>query len=213
MGKWPPFVHHLPISFTHFIYAFHLPPNPFSISQLIYPFSNLPIYPFLLVSISTISSSPDARGLRVALVVARYNDFVTDRLREGAVQALVEAGAAEQDIVVLVVPGAFEIPLAALAAANTGRYHAIVCLGCLIRGATPHFEYISTAVAHGITEAAAASGIPMTFGVLTTNSAEEALERAGVASANKGWEAARAAVEMARLLRELARADAAGFRV
>jgi 6,7-dimethyl-8-ribityllumazine synthase len=161
----------------------------------------------------TLSGSADARKLRVAIVVSRVNDFVTERLRQGATQALLEAGAIEGDIVVVSVPGAFEIPLAARTAANTGRYDAIVCLGCLIRGATPHFEYISSAVAHGITEAAAATGVPMTFGVLTTNSAEEALERAGAGPANKGWEAAMAAVEMATLLRHLTRLDAAGFRV
>jgi 6,7-dimethyl-8-ribityllumazine synthase len=161
----------------------------------------------------TVSGSADARDLRVALVVSRFNDFVTDRLRQGAIEALVEAGAAEVDLVVIPVPGAFEIPLAALTAANTGRYDAVVCLGCLIRGETPHFEYISSAVAHGITDASASSGVPMSFGVLTTNSAEEALERAGPGPANKGREAALAAVEMATLLRQVTRLDAAGFRV
>ena len=95
------------------------------------------------------------------------------------------------------VPGAFEIPSAAQHAAESGRFDAVVCLGCLIRGATPHFEYIASAVAHGLTAAAAATGVPMTFGVLTTNSVEEALERAGDGPANKGWEAARRPIEMA----------------
>jgi 6,7-dimethyl-8-ribityllumazine synthase len=108
------------------------------------------------------------------------------------------------DITVLRVPGAFEIPSAARQAAQTGSYQAIVCLGCLIRGATPHFEYIASAVSHGLTEAAGTTGVPMTFGVLTTNSVEEALERAGEGPSNKGWEAAMAAVEMATLLLRIA---------
>ena len=104
---------------------------------------------------------------------------------------------------VIKVPGAFEIPFAAKEAASRGNFAAVICLGCLIRGATAHFEYIASACAHGITEAAAATGVPMTFGVLTTNSVEEALERAGDGPANKGWEAAIAAVEMATLQRAL----------
>ena len=107
------------------------------------------------------------------------------------------------DIALVRVPGAFEIPAAARQAANTGSYQAIVCLGCLIRGATPHFESISSAVSHGLTDAAGATGVPMTFGVLTTNSVEEALERAGDGPSNKGWEAAMAAVEMATLLQRM----------
>jgi 6,7-dimethyl-8-ribityllumazine synthase len=137
--------------------------------------------------------------MRIAIVVSRFNDFVTDRLLAGAQEVLHEAGIADADVDVLRVPGAFELPIAAQRAAETGRVNAVVCLGCLIRGATPHFEYISSACAHGITAAAAATGVPMTFGVLTTNSVEEALERAGPGSDNKGREAARAALEMARL--------------
>lgn len=145
----------------------------------------------------------DASGLRIAIVVSRFNDFVTDRLLSGANDALVAAGAAHDAIDTVSVPGAYEIPQAARAAASTGAYDAIVCLGCLIRGETPHFEYISEAVAHGIMSASAATGVPMSFGVLTTHSAEQALERAVPGSANKGWEAAAAAVEMAMLRRAL----------
>ena len=112
----------------------------------------------------------------IAIVVSRFNDFVTERLLAGAQAALTQAGT--DRITVVRVPGAFEIPFAAQQAAATGRFDAIVCLGCLIRGETPHFEYISSACAHGITDAAAATGVPMSFGVLTTNSVEEALERA-----------------------------------
>ena len=137
------------------------------------------------------------------MVVSKYNDFVTDRLQSGALAALAAAGADSADITILRVPGAFEIPAAARRAAETGRFDAIVCLGCLIRGATPHFEYISSAVSSGLTAASAATGVPMAVGVLTTNSVEEALERAGDGSGNKGWEAAAAAVEMATLLAKI----------
>jgi len=147
-----------------------------------------------------IEGSQSAKGMRFAVVVSKYNDFVTDRLQAAALAALASAGVEAANISVLRVPGAFEIPSAARHAATTGGYQAIVCLGCLIRGATPHFEYISSAVSHGLTDAAAATGVPMTFGVLTTNSVEEALERAGEGPSNKGWEAAMAAVEMATLL-------------
>ena len=143
----------------------------------------------------------DANGLRIAIVVSRFNDFVTDRLLAGAKEALGAAGADAVDTVS--VPGAYEIPQAARTAASTGSYDAVVCLGCLIRGETPHFEYISEAVAHGIMSASAETGVPMSFGVLTTNSAEQALERAVPGSANTGWEAAMAAVEMATLRRAL----------
>lgn len=137
--------------------------------------------------------------MRVAIVVSRFNDYVTERLLEGAQQLLVEQGIAAADVEVLRVPGAFEIAIAAQRIAETGRVSAVVCLGCLIRGATPHFDYIASACAQGITAAAAATGVPMAFGVLTTNSVEEAVERAGDGDANKGREAAQAALEMARL--------------
>ncbi|OFW40237.1 MAG: 6,7-dimethyl-8-ribityllumazine synthase [Acidobacteria bacterium RIFCSPLOWO2_12_FULL_67_14b] len=137
--------------------------------------------------------------MRIAIVVSRFNDFVTERLLEGATAALADAGVSGGDVEVLRVPGAFEIPMAAQRIAETGRVAAVICLGCLIRGATPHFEYIASACAQGITTASAMTGVPMSFGVLTTNSAEEALERAAPGPANKGREAAEAAVEMARL--------------
>jgi 6,7-dimethyl-8-ribityllumazine synthase len=141
--------------------------------------------------------------MRVAIVVSRFNDFVTDRLLEGAQAALRDAGLGDADVDVLRVPGAFEIPMAAQRVAETGKVSAVVCLGCLIKGATPHFEYISSACAHGITAAAASTGVPMAFGVLTTNSAEEALERAVTGTGNKGREAADAAIEMARLFAQI----------
>jgi len=154
---------------------------------------------------SILEGATKAPGLRFAVVVARFNDFVTERLLGGALEALTAAGVAAGDVTTIRVPGSFEIPLAAQRAAETGRFDGVVCLGCLIRGATPHFEYISSAVAQGLTSAAAATGVPMAFGVLTTNSAEEALERAQPGAGNKGWEAAMAAVEMATLLARLDR--------
>jgi 6,7-dimethyl-8-ribityllumazine synthase len=156
----------------------------------------------------TIEGSGRASGLRVAVIVSKYNDFVTDRLQAGALAALDAAGVAPDAVTIVRVPGAFEIPLAAQHAAESGRYDAVVCLGCLIRGETPHFEYISSAVAHGLTEAAAATGIPMAFGVLTTNSVEEALARAVDGSGNKGREAAMAAIEMAEVIAQLTRQPA-----
>lgn len=141
--------------------------------------------------------------MRIAVVVSRFNDFVTERLLNGALDALHEAGIDRADVEVLHVPGAFEIPIAAQRVAETGRVQAVVCLGCLIRGGTPHFEYIASACAHGITAAAAATGVPMAFGVLTTNSVEEAVERAAPGDANKGREAASAAIAMATLFRDI----------
>src|SRR5581483_1571917 len=141
----------------------------------------------------TIEGTRSGTGFRFAIVTSRYNDFVTGRLQAGAVAALTKAGVADADITVVHVPGACEIPIAAQHAAESGRYDAVICLGCVIRGETPHFEYNASAVANGLTASAAATGVPMAFGVLTTNSVEEAIERAGEGPANKGWEAATAA--------------------
>ena len=141
--------------------------------------------------------------MRIAIVVARFNDFVTERLLAGAREALAEAGLGDDAIEVHYVPGAFEIPLAAEIAAAEGRVDGVVCLGCLIKGATPHFEYISSACAHGIMAAQSKTGVPMAFGVLTTNSAEEALERAVAGPGNKGREAAEATLAMISLLSDL----------
>jgi 6,7-dimethyl-8-ribityllumazine synthase len=152
--------------------------------------------------VTTIEGAQSAAGFRFALVVSKYHDFVTDRLEAGALAALAAAGVRPDDITIVRVPGAFELPIAArLAAAES--HQAVVCLGCLIRGATPHFDFIASAVAHGLTDVAAATGVPVLFGVLTTNSVEEALARAGEGASNKGWEAATAAVEMAVLVAKL----------
>ncbi len=143
--------------------------------------------------------------MKVALVVSRYHALVTDRLEAGARAALVEAGVAAAEIETFAVPGTYELPQAAARLAESGRWAAVVCLGCLIRGETPHFEYIAAAAAHGIMRAAQESGVPVTFGVLTTHTAEEALARAGDGAANKGREAAAAAVDLARLYERLDR--------
>ena len=151
-----------------------------------------------------IEGTQAAGGYRFAIVVSKYHDFVTSRLERQALAALAAAGAPSEGITVIRVPGAFEIPLAARRAAETGRFDAVICLGCLIRGETPHFEFIAAAVSHGLTDAAAATGVPVAFGVLTTNAVEEALARAGDGPSNKGWEAAAAAIEMATVLSALA---------
>ena len=144
-----------------------------------------------------------AGGARFALIVSRFNDAITSRLLDGARAALLEAGAAPDRIVAYMGPGAFELPQAARCAAETGQFEAIVCLGCVIRGETPHFEYISAAVAHGLMEASGETGVPMAFGVLTTDSWEQAEARAGEGRDNKGFEAAAAALEMAELFTTL----------
>jgi 6,7-dimethyl-8-ribityllumazine synthase len=144
-----------------------------------------------------------AAGYRFAVVFSRFNEAITERLRDGALAALREAEAKTDDVEVVGVPGAFELPQASRGLADTGRFDAIICLGCVIRGATPHFEYISSSVAHAIQAAAADTGVPMTFGVLTTDTWEQAEERSGAGRDNKGFEAAAAAIEMAQLFRRL----------
>jgi len=145
----------------------------------------------------------DAKGLRVGLLVSRFNSFVSDRLVEGAIDALLRHGGEKDDISVVRVPGAFEIPPAAKQMADSGRYDAIVCLGAVIRGATPHFEYVSAEVTKGVASVSIDSGIPVAFGVLTTDTIEQAIERAGSKAGNKGFDAAVAAIEMANLYKAL----------
>ena len=137
------------------------------------------------------------------MIVSRFNESITGALRDGARAALAEAGVALADIEEWQVPGAFELPQAARRAAETGCFDAIICLGCVIRGETPHFEYIASAVAHGIMDAAGETGVPMAFGVLTTDNEAQAAERAQPGRDNKGWEAAAAAIDLARLFRTL----------
>ncbi len=145
----------------------------------------------------------DAGGLRFGIVVSKFNEFVTSRLLAGALEVLAKAGAEEQAIEVAEVPGAFEIPLVARRMARSGRFDAIICLGAVIRGETPHFEYISREASRGIARAARESDLPVIFGVLTTENVEQALERAGAPERNRGAEAARSAIEMANLMKQL----------
>jgi 6,7-dimethyl-8-ribityllumazine synthase len=151
-----------------------------------------------------IEGALDATGLRVALVVARFNSFVTERLLEGAVDALVRCGASRSDLVVVRVPGAWELPLVCARAAASGRHDAVVALGCLMRGDTIHFDLIAGEAVRGLGAASRETGVPVAFGVLTTDSLEQAIDRAGGKGGNKGAEAALAAVEQARVLQGLA---------
>jgi 6,7-dimethyl-8-ribityllumazine synthase len=141
-----------------------------------------------------------AKGKKFAIVVSRFNDFITDKLVGGAVDALVRSGTLDKDIDVVKVPGAFEIPLVAKKIAAGKRHDAVICLGAVIRGATPHFDYVSAEVSKGVAAASMEAGLPIIFGVLTTDTLEQAIERAGSKSGNKGWDAALAAVEMANLM-------------
>ena len=141
-----------------------------------------------------------AQGKKFAIVVSRFNDFVTSKLTEGAVDALLRSGADTKDIEIIKVPGAFEIPLIAKKAAERGRYNAVICLGAVIRGATPHFDYVSAEVSKGVAMVGLEYGVPVIFGVITTDTIEQAIERAGMKSGNKGWSAALSAIEMANLI-------------
>lgn len=145
----------------------------------------------------------DATGLKFGIIVGRFNSFIGDRLLEGALDALVRHGAQDGDIEVARVPGAFEIPLAAQKMAAAGKYDAMICLGAVIRGATPHFDYVAAEVSKGIAQVSLKSGVPIAFGVLTTDSIEQAIERAGTKAGNKGFEAAMTAIETAQLFRSL----------
>ena len=145
-----------------------------------------------------------AAGLRFALVVSRFNSFITERLLSGAVDALERAGATTDQIEVVRVPGSFEIPLAAKKLGASGRYDAVICIGCILRGDTSHYDYVCSEAARGIQLAQMDTGVPMTFCVLTCDTLEQAVERAGLKSGNKGFEAGLAAIEMAQLSRRLA---------
>jgi 6,7-dimethyl-8-ribityllumazine synthase len=144
-----------------------------------------------------------AKGLKFGIVLSRFNNFISDRLLEGALDALLRSGAEEGDCSVVRVPGAFEIPLAAKKMAKSGRYNAIICLGSVIRGATPHFDYIATEVTKGIASLTMETEVPVAFGILITDTIEQAIERAGTKVGNKGFDAAMTAIEMANLLKEI----------
>lgn len=144
-----------------------------------------------------------AKGMKFGIAVSRFNDFISSRLLDGALDALIRSGAEEKDIQVYRVPGAFELPLVAKKLAGSKRFEAVICLGAVIRGATPHFEYVSAEVSKGIANASLELGVPIAFGVLTTDTIEQAIERAGTKAGNKGWDAAMTAIEMVDLLRQI----------
>ena len=142
-------------------------------------------------------------GKKFALITSRFNDFITDKLVGGALDALVRSGVDDDDIDLLKVPGAFEIPLVAKKAVATGKYDAVICLGAVIRGSTSHYDYVCAEASKGIAQVSMESGIPVIFGIITTDTIEQAIERAGTKAGNKGWSAAISAVEMANLMETL----------
>jgi len=144
-----------------------------------------------------------AKGLKFGIVISRFNEFITGKLLDGAKDALLRHGAKEDDIEVVKVPGAFEIPVVAKKLSVKGIYNAVICLGTVIRGATPHFDYIAAEVSKGIAQTSMETGVPVAFGVLTCETIEQAVERAGTKSGNKGWDAAITAIEMAQLMKKL----------
>lgn len=149
----------------------------------------------------------NAKGFTIGIVVSRFNDFITSRLVDGAVDALVRHGAKDKDIDVVKVPGAFEIPMTAKKMCAMKKYDAVLCLGAVIRGATPHFNFVAGEAAKGVGTLAMESPIPVLFGVLTTENLEQAIERAGAKSGNKGWETALAAIEMVNLYKKMGSGD------
>jgi 6,7-dimethyl-8-ribityllumazine synthase len=151
----------------------------------------------------TIQGKLDASGIRFAIVISRFNSFISDRLLSGALDALQRHGAASDDITIVWAPGSFEIPFVAKRLANPQKHDAVICLGALLRGDTPHFDYISSTVTKEIGALGLEAGVPVIYGVLTCNSMEQAIDRAGLKSGNKGFEAAMAAIEMAQLARQL----------
>jgi len=159
---------------------------------------------------TTFEGKLSGKGMRFALVVGRFNEFIAQHLLGGALDNLHRHDVAEADVDIAWVPGAFEMPLVAQRLAASGRYDAVVCLGAVIRGGTPHFEYVAAEAAKGIAKVGLDTGVPVVFGVLTTDTVEQAVERAGAKAGNKGWSAATTALEMANLLRELPPASTGG---
>ena len=155
------------------------------------------------MSLKTFEGNLDAKGLRFAIVVSRFNSFITERLISGALDALHRSGASDDNIELVRVPGSWEMPVTVSALLEQERHDAIICLGAVIRGETPHFDYVAGEAAKGLAQTSLASGVPVAFGVLTTNTLDQAIDRAGAKGGNKGFEAAMTAIEMANLLREL----------
>ncbi len=157
----------------------------------------------MTVVIKTYEGKLIGQGLKFGIVVGRFNEFITNKLLSGCLDALTRHGVAEPDIETAWVPGGFEIPLVALRLAQTGRYDAVICLGTIIRGGTPHFEYVSAEVAKGVAQVSLKTNVPTIFGVITSDTIEQAIERAGTKAGNKGWDAAVTALEMANLLKSM----------
>ena len=153
--------------------------------------------------VNIIEATSDAKGLKIGIIVSRFNNFITDKLLEGALDGLKTHGAEDDDITVIRVPGAFEIPIAAERLAASGKFQVVVCLGAVIRGDTPHFDYVCEAATRGIGDVGLKFRIPIGFGILTTDNVQQAMDRSGVKDANKGYEAALTAVEVANILRQL----------
>ncbi|WP_163527521.1 6,7-dimethyl-8-ribityllumazine synthase [Halobacillus ihumii] len=152
--------------------------------------------------VKTLEGNLVGSGLKIGIVVGRFNDFITGRLYDGALDGLKRHGVNTDDVEAAWVPGAFEIPLVAGKMANSGKYDAVITLGAVIRGSTPHFDYVCGEAAKGVSQASVQSGVPVIFGVITTDTIEQAIERAGTKAGNKGWEAATGAIEMANLNRQ-----------
>ena len=148
-----------------------------------------------------VEGSLNAKGLKFTLIVSRFNDFISERLEGGAVDTLLRSGAQDKDITVVRVPGSFEMPMVASSVAKKGKCDAIICLGAVIRGSTPHFDYVAGEAAKGIAKVSLDSGVPIAFGVITTDNLEQAIERAGTKSGNKGRDAALVAIETANLIK------------
>lgn len=153
--------------------------------------------------VKTIEGILDAKGLKIAIAVSRFNDLISKKLLEGALDCLKRHNAADANIEIVWVPGSFEIPLIAKKLATSGKYDAVLCLGAVIRGGTPHFEYVAAEVSKGIASVSLETGIPVIYGVLTTDTIEQAIERAGAKSGNKGWSAALSAIELADLVKKI----------
>jgi 6,7-dimethyl-8-ribityllumazine synthase len=155
------------------------------------------------MSVKVIEGDVSAKGLKFGIIVSRFNSFITERLLEGATDALVRHGAAEKDITVVRVPGSFEVPMLARKMALSKSYDALITLAAIIRGATPHFDYVASEAAKGIAMASIDTGVPVAYGVITSDTIEQAIERAGTKNGNKGWDAALTAIEMANVMKNL----------
>ncbi len=157
----------------------------------------------MAIDIRTVEGRLSAEGLKFAIIVGRFNSLITEKLVEGAVDCIIRHGGSEDSITIIKVPGSFEIPLAAKRAAKSGSYDAVICLGAVIRGATPHFDYVANEVTKGIAQVALETEVPIAYGILTTDTIEQAIERAGTKMGNKGFDAALTAIEMANLIDEI----------